>query len=215
MTPSPENPEPNGADAVSMIIERELKFELPTGAAVPDLAGVGPVARQDFAGEDVLEATYFDTEGNRLAAAGITLRRRSGGADAGWHLKLPTSDGHRQEFHAPVRAATVPEELADRVSDVTGGLSLVPVARIDTTRSTFELRDQHQRVLATLADDAVVGELPQRAVVVRWRELELELAKDADESLLDVLARELRTLGMTTSRWPSKLKRLLSGGGDR
>ena len=194
------------------MIERELKFELPTEAAVPELAGTGPVAHQEFLGEDVLAATYYDTEDQRLAAAKITLRRRSGGADAGWHLKLPTDDGHRQELHAPM-SEEVPAELADRVSDVTGGEPLLPVARIDTTRSTFELRDDGRRLLATLADDQVVGELPQRSVVVRWRELEIELDADADEALLETLAGALRDAGVTSSPWPSKLKRLLSEGG--
>ena len=37
----------------------------------------------------MLEAVYYDTPNLRLLAEGVTLRRRTGGEDAGWHLKLP------------------------------------------------------------------------------------------------------------------------------
>ena len=33
-----------------------------------------------------------------LAARGITLRRRTGGSDAGWHLKLPAGPDSRTEL---------------------------------------------------------------------------------------------------------------------
>lgn len=57
-----------------------------------------------------LAATYFDTADLRLAAAGLTLRRRTGGDDAGWHLKVPAGTGSRSEVRLPLgRAArTVP-----------------------------------------------------------------------------------------------------------
>jgi inorganic triphosphatase YgiF len=43
--------------------------------------------------EEQLEAEYYDTDDLRLISAGITLRRRRGGDDAGWHLKLPLGAG--------------------------------------------------------------------------------------------------------------------------
>ncbi|WP_242418751.1 CYTH domain-containing protein, partial [Frankia sp. CpI1-P] len=36
-----------------------------------------------------LDAVYYDSDDLRLARNQITLRRRTGGHDAGWHLKLP------------------------------------------------------------------------------------------------------------------------------
>ena len=33
--------------------------------------------------------TYFHTPSAHLAQLGVTLRRREGGPDAGWHLKVP------------------------------------------------------------------------------------------------------------------------------
>ncbi|BAS10441.1 uncharacterized protein Rv2226/MT2285 [Arthrobacter sp. Hiyo4] len=50
---------------------------------------------------DTLEAVYFDTQTHTLASRDITLRRRTGGVDAGWHLKLaaegPGSDDESGE----------------------------------------------------------------------------------------------------------------------
>src|SRR6202000_2514342 len=52
-----------------------------------------------------LEATYFDPADLTLVSAGITLRRRTGGTDAGWHLKLPVEKG-RLEVHESLSRAT-------------------------------------------------------------------------------------------------------------
>jgi hypothetical protein len=47
--------------------------------------------------EQMLEAVYYDTADLRLARAGVTLRHRRGGDDAGWHLKLPVGADSRDE----------------------------------------------------------------------------------------------------------------------
>ena len=81
--------------------EVERKFDLDPDQSLPDLVG-GPVAS---IGPEVvlhLEATYLDTESLALAAAKITLRRRTGGDDAGWHLKLPKSGDTRTELRRPL-----------------------------------------------------------------------------------------------------------------
>ena len=70
-----------------------------------------------------LEATYFDTSDHRLARAHLTLRRRTGGTDAGWHLKVPGVDGARQEVRLPLgrSTATVPAALRRLVRVATRG----------------------------------------------------------------------------------------------
>ena len=80
------------------------KFSVDDGFAMPDLSLTGArVVRQPAVN---LAATYFDTEDLRLARFGVTLRRRTGGTDEGWHLKLP--DGNRtilaDEVHLPLHA---------------------------------------------------------------------------------------------------------------
>ena len=51
-----------------------------------------------------LDATYYDTAGLDLLRSKMTLRRRTGGPDAGWHLKLPAVQGARTEVGLPLSA---------------------------------------------------------------------------------------------------------------
>ena len=93
--------------------EIERKYEGPPAGEdvrLPDLTGVSGVSGVLDKGVAELDATYYDTPDQRLAAASLTLRRRTGGADAGWHLKLPVSEGVRDEIRAPL-SDTVPEDL--------------------------------------------------------------------------------------------------------
>ncbi|MBK1788423.1 CYTH domain-containing protein [Prauserella cavernicola] len=192
------------------MIEREAKFELDLDAAVPRLDGVGPVSRQAEPVKSVLEATYYDVRDHRLLGSGITLRRRTGGTDAGWHLKLPRPDGHREEVAEPLGStSSIPAPLAEKVRDRTGDEPLVPVARITTTRFSYSLLDGQDRPLATLVDDHVTAEAGKGTGPDSWRELEVELTDDADDSLLDQVTEALRGIGVLPSTWPSKLRRVL------
>src|SRR5215469_10411340 len=71
------------------ITETARKYEAPREAALPDLAGLPDVAGESDPEEQTLRAQYYDTDDLRLLRHGITLRRRTGGGDPGWHLKLP------------------------------------------------------------------------------------------------------------------------------
>ncbi len=73
--------------------ETEAKYDAPAGAALPRLDELPQVAGTSGPDEEQLEAEYYDTDDLRLIRAGITLRRRRGGDDAGWHLKLPLGAG--------------------------------------------------------------------------------------------------------------------------
>ncbi|NIJ11330.1 inorganic triphosphatase YgiF [Saccharomonospora amisosensis] len=194
------------------MIEREIKFELELDRPVPRLDGIGPVARQADPVRSVLEATYFDTHDHRLLGAGITLRRRTGGADAGWHLKLPHASGHREELAEPLgdTGDALPRNLADRVREHGRGADLVPVVRIRTTRYSYALLDADDHVVATLMDDHVTseggGDPPGPD---SWRELEVELAETSGDELLRTFSGALRRFGARPARWPSKLSRAL------
>ena len=64
----------------------------------------------------------------------ITLRRPTGGTDAGWHLKLPAGPDARTEVRAPLTSGpaeqdTVPTELRDVVLAIVRDRPLEPVAR--------------------------------------------------------------------------------------
>src|SRR4029079_5202148 len=73
--------------------EVELKFDADPGVPFPDLSGAADTVGE--ATESQLDATYFDTADTQLARHGITLRRRTGGEDAGWQLKTHAREAQR------------------------------------------------------------------------------------------------------------------------
>src|SRR4249920_2761060 len=90
------------AEGVGGFVETERKYEAAADFTLPDLAGLAGVAAITGPRTYRLRAVYFDTADLSLAAARITLRRRTGGTDAGWHLKLPVGVDSRREVHAPL-----------------------------------------------------------------------------------------------------------------
>ncbi|TSB30477.1 CYTH domain-containing protein [Streptomyces benahoarensis] len=120
--------------------ETERKYDAADGVRLPDPAAVAGVAAAQPGGVTALDALYYDTEDRRLAADGLTLRRRTGGPDPGWHLKLPVRPDVRDEIRAPL-ADAVPPELAALVRSRVRGAALVPVMRLRTRREVTLLTD--------------------------------------------------------------------------
>jgi len=212
-------------------LEVERKYSVGPGFAVPDLPGLPGVAEVSSPRTYHLTAIYFDTPGFRLASARITLRRRTGGTDAGWHLKLPAGTA-RREVHAPLESGTdtVPAELAGLVSDVTGGRPLRPIARLQTARTVRHLMDGAGQVLAEVADDQITGSLPEPPgpgepgpgaagaaeswrEETAWREVEIELDRGTTD-LLDAAGQMLLAAGAELSPAASKLSLLLTTAGS-
>jgi len=216
-------------------------FELPSlPTLAPGEGGGSPLVEGDIV-QHHLESTYFDTADLRLARAHLTLRRRTGGDDAGWHLKIPGSDDARQEVRLPLGRSTnaVPAALRRMVRAQVAGQPLVPVGRITTDRTVHHLVDATGQVLVEVADDRVEarrlravgtaganggagaggaagahganGNAP--AVVSSWREIEVELL-GGDRTLLSVIDERLRALGVEVAGTRSKLARLLGADLD-
>jgi CHAD domain-containing protein len=176
--------------------------------ALPDLVGTGPVTALGKAVSAELDATYHDTVDLRLTRAGITLRRREGGGDAGWHLKLPVGSG-RDEVHRPLgRAATPPKPLRDLVTAWTAGADVAPVARIRTERTTHDLVGADGTVLAEVADDRTTA-MRDDTVVLAWREVEVELV-DGTEETLDAVEEQLLAAGFVPAEVGRKIERALA-----
>ncbi|TLQ45927.1 CYTH and CHAD domain-containing protein [Streptomyces marianii] len=190
--------------------EIERKYEATPDTKLPDLTGAAGVADVVEKGVTEFDAVYYDTPGLRLAADRITLRRRAGGSDEGWHLKFPVATGIREEIHAPLRDS-VPRTLAGLVRSRTRGAPLVAVVRLRTSRDVRHLVDERGRLLAELSLDIVHAErLTPGNGTAGWTEIEVELADDADPALLDRVEKRLRKAGIRPASAPSKLARALA-----
>jgi CHAD domain-containing protein len=198
--------------AVTEHLEIERKYDVGEEAELPDLSGVPGVSSVSEPEEHELAADYFDTPDLRLAAAGVTLRRRTGGDDEGWHLKLPADVG-RREMRTPLGEAvtTPPAPLRRLVAVYARREPLVLVVSLQTQRKVTRLRGDDGAVLVEVCDDRVKAELPGwDAAPPVWREWEAELAGGAAH-LLDKVDRLLTRAGALRSEHESKLLRVLGG----
>ena len=217
-----KTPTEGGGSAGSTHLEVERKFDVDGSTMSPSFEGLAAVARVERAPSQTLDAVYFDTPGRDLAAHRITLRRRTGGEDAGWHLKLPSGPSARTEVHDPLTdTQDVPEHLRDVVLAIVRDRPLAPVARITTNRSVAHLSGADGTPLAEFADDHVTARAEGDGGEQQWREWEIELAEDgiadgrADDELLERLTNRLRDAGGQPAGHASKLARVLDGASPR
>ncbi|MDO9398215.1 MAG: CYTH domain-containing protein, partial [Herbiconiux sp.] len=216
--------------------EIERKYEVPAEAQLPsftETAGgrLGALVSEVAVLDPVeLEAVYFDTADGVLAAARIALRRRRGGHDEGWHVKLPAAEG-RTELQWPLDVGgeggngetgesgepggsgseAVPGPVLDAVRVHVRDRALTPLARIATTRRITELRDAGGSVVAEIADDTVSAADLREGTARAWREWEAELGPAAPDTakactkVLDAIEQHLLAAGATVSPSVSKL----------
>jgi CHAD domain-containing protein len=179
--------------------EVERKLRVHALFRMPDLVGVVPglrgttvdtgIARVELRPTVQMRAVYHDTEDLRLIRWGVTLRRREGGPDQGWHLKLPVegaSSGVRDEMRMPLEAGAageVPSAMADVVTALARRNPLLPVATLQTSRTPHVLFDADGLAVAELVDDTV-SIMDGDVVAGRFRELEIE-ALTEDASVLE------------------------------
>jgi CHAD domain-containing protein len=225
------------SSGTSLSAEIERKYAVDWDYALPaldDLDGLGSV-RDD--GTATLVNAYFDTEELHLTREGVTLRRRTGGADAGWHLKLPPAAQLRQpggrrpevadaeaprvrtEVQVPARNGRPgdqpPEELLGLIRVLVRGRELAERGRVRTKRTVLTLLAEDGTEIVELADDfAEVVSGGGKADAERFHEVEIEdRAGVADHAgVVRALLERLTTTGATPSGGPSKSARALSGG---
>jgi len=217
---------PVNAPSTSRYLEVERKFDVDESTQPPSFTGIAEIVRVERAETQALDAVYFDTAARDLASKRITLRRRTGGVDAGWHLKLPAGPDARTEVRAALSATNgdgdrtdVPTELLDVVLAIVRERPVSPVARISTTREVHLLHGADGAVLAEFCDDRVTAGRGADGATAeqRWREWELELVDPkANNKLLDTLCGRLLDAGAKPAGYGSKLARVLdtSQSGD-
>jgi inorganic triphosphatase YgiF len=205
-------------DSTGKHLETEQKYDAAADFVLPDLSGLDGRAKATGRHRYYLSATYFDTEDLDLIKNRVTLRRRVGGPDEGWHLKLPVRKDTRQEVRLPLsagEAGTVPAQLAAQVEDITAGRPLHPIALLDTERTVVTLTGQADEPLAEVADDLVTARRLDEpgAEPMTWREIEVEAVEGAEVAgLLEAAGQVLREAGARRSASASKLGRLLGTG---
>lgn len=185
-------------------LEREDKYEVTAGFSLPDLADTAPDAVLESTTHQ-LEATYYDTTESHLRRHGVSLRKREGGLDAGWHLKLPEGDD-RVELHSDSRGAAVPRELSSLLLGIRRGAKLGPVANVSTTRHSHQWNDPSGTMVVEIADDHVhAATMGDTATLTEWREIEVELGPAGGDELRARVGERLMSAGAHRSSARSKV----------
>jgi len=193
-----------------MAAEIEHKYEVPLDFAVDERIVTGG-ARLGEPAVHELVAVYYDTADLRLAADRVALRQRTGGHDAGWHVKRYRAEDRDEVQLDSGPTKGVPAAVKAEVRAITRGGSLRPTVRMTTRRTEWPLLSAGGEVLALVADDEVAAELvADPAAGQRWRELEVELVT-GDRALLKAVGKRLRKAGATRAAAPAKIARALDG----
>jgi len=202
--------------STSRHLEVERKFDVVDSTVAPSFDGLSAVASVKRSPVQQLDAVYFDTPDRDLAAHKITLRRRTGGPDAGWHLKLPAGADARTEVREPLGSSDddVPEALRDVVLAIVRDRPLAPVARISTERTVDMLYGPDGAALAEFCDDQVTATAGLDGPEQQWREWELELADGGERDLLERLSNRLLDAGAVPAGHGSKLARVLESSAE-
>ncbi len=199
-------------ESASESIEIERKYEVPAEALVPGsdaFTAVGLSTGRFVTHE--LHARYFDTADGVLARNRFALRMRTGGSDAGWHLKEKGEHGTR-ELHWPI-SAELPPALAHELRERLGvdAADIAPLAELRTERRVMRLSDRDGTEVVELADDRVLAtDLrggPGGSVRRAWREWEAELMPGADPEWLETIEPVLAVAGAAPSPSSAKIAR--------
>lgn len=200
--------EPSRTVEVERKYDVDVETPLPVWEAIP---GVDAVT----AGESrALDARYFDTADRSLSRAGVAVRRRTGGPDAGWHIKGPREGDGRLELGWPLGDSDgIPDAVATAIARWTTD-PLAPLARIRNDRTAYLLTGP-DGVVAEFVDDHVHATDLRQGVDREWREWEMELGPaapaDADgrEAFFAAVEHAVRAAGGQESASGSKLARAL------
>lgn len=166
-------------------IEVERAYDVDAGTPLPDWSAIPGVHAVGRAESRALDARYFDTPDAALARARIALRRREGGPDAGWHVKVTRASG-REEWGWPIGDDPDHDRVPDAVAAAVSEWAAAPfvlLARVRNDRTAYALTAADGALLAEFVDDRVRARDERRGVETSWREWEVELgpAAPADE----------------------------------
>ncbi|WP_217184354.1 CYTH domain-containing protein [Streptomyces sp. AC495_CC817] len=204
---------PTGSEP-SRTVEVERKYDVDADTPLPAWTGIPGVDEVSSGELRELDARYLDTADAALSRAGVAVRRRTGGPDAGWHIKGPREGDGRLEIGWPLGDGDgVPAAVAEALARWTTG-ELTPLARIENSRTAYLLTGPGG-VVAEFVDDRVRATDLRQGVRREWREWELELgpAAPSDEegraALFAAAERAITAAGARDAASGSKLARAL------
>ncbi len=183
-------------------LEREFKLEAPSGFVLPELPG-RPLE------PEILVSTYYDTPDLRLAAFGITLRRREQTRGPAWQLKIPRDDVRgetRIELELDAPDDIPPPRLTRLVAAHTKGEPLRIAATLQTDRSGVRVRGIEGDIADVVVDE--VSAVVDGRATVSFTEIEAELLSD-DVAALQQLRRVLLGAGAIAGDTRPKLLQVL------
>ena len=199
--------------------EIEVKLRVHALFDLPDLVALGVASRLESKPTFSMSAVYHDTAELTLFRWGITLRRREGGGDEGWHMKLPVAgaDGSsRDEMGMPLAAGaigSVPPELLEIVSPLLRERPVTALLTLQTERSPLVLFGDDGTALAELVDDTVSIFHNGRVTSV-FREIEVEVLDPDNPESLAMVERAARAL-TTAGAEPTTVSKAASALGPR
>lgn len=163
----------------SRTVEVERKYDVDVDTPLPVWTAIECVDAVGDGELRALDARYFDTEDAALARAGVAVRRRTGGPDAGWHIKGPRDGDGRLEIGWPLGedGDTIPDAVTAALAHWTTA-PLTPLARIENARTAYLLTGP-DGVIAEFVDDRVRATDLRHGVQREWREWEVELGPAA------------------------------------
>lgn len=198
-------------------LEVERKYEVPAGAEL-DWSTLPVLTIEPEQSVRELNAVYFDTPGNRLAAFGIVLRRRKGGPDAGWHLKYRDQLG-KHELHVPMLKTSdrLPAQMKQYVAGLLAGQELEPLATVLNNRQVLNVRHPEFGHVAEICIDDVVATDERAGLKRTWAEYEVELVNGSGadgNAVFEELEGVLFAGGLKPSASAAKIARSLGADDD-
>jgi len=192
--------------------EIESKFDVAPDFVIGDLTGLLSSGGHVQTSTVDLLSTYHDTPDEGLLRSRLTLRRRTGAADTGWHLKVPGA-GFRTELRWPLAGNdNLPDELRALTRPFTRGRAFHETVQLKVIRTRYQVIDAGGALRFELADDEVkaIG-VGSQVTTPRWREVEVELGPSGTAADLKQASELLTQRGAYPSRATSKLSRALHG----
>ncbi|MEX5270232.1 CYTH and CHAD domain-containing protein [Kocuria sabuli] len=202
--------------------EVERKYELPDGAKDRvDWSVLQGYTVTDDAVEHRLEAVYYDTADMALHRHQVALRRRRGGSDDGWHVKLREKSG-RYEAQVPLLSGSpgrMPAAVRHLVEGLSAGHPLHPIATLTTTRRVLSVADDAGAPVAEVAIDEVKAVDRRTGTTRSWSEWEVELVdgtapEDQQHRIFTAVEEALVAAGGRSSSSEAKITRALGAEDD-